>query len=1320
MATEDYYIRGAEESAQEDERRRQEASRPTIQNPVKSAAAFLKDSSFIDQVCKVYVLEFLSNFDDDGADAWANRLNSILNEYRSAPGFEFLTGKNEDGDKYDRVVDPAKYDNFKTAKQGSFQRGAVSLREVLLRMFQKENLPLIRALIESPNSVLLDDELATGRDQGVTNVTTNNFENGVNGSVLNFPSSANINLDGLNIWAFLLFGWETGLYTKDYDRNAPSAIPSLYNKVTTGKFIGRTWKADQVGNDASNADLWWMPIYYINESEEYGSSLALVSDENIANDEVFKDMFEYLPAPVAGEGDSPQSLLRWTGEEIYNTYGPNGPQGPRSESEPKYELFPRLPALPQSVEDKLYYSIGRSFSVGSTETGGYFESVSGKIPGNSAAFQSIYKKCLDVIASIATLYSNKTLEQFQDVLENLIEGAEENPEANFFADPEESEKRPPRTSVRPEAIKPSDHQCFLLENIRPIASAKDNLQKQARTRYKNLGAIYGTIAPGNITSRIQHGGKTDQVDALLNLCPEIYALLTPFIEVYRVEYKKDDKKKLRPVRQAKIPFPNFIDPRDIDAITNGQYGRFPGAGIKSFTWSLDGVQPAEVDNNISAKLELHFQTIQDLFSLNTSTMGAGGKEPGYLDLIIASPGVDDNQTGTGPGLSNASSAGSKPQPISAACFEAEMMDFDPRNFEIKVCAGWSVPPNFENIVNELESFRDLGPDYGKKLQNAIMESNIALFLTLTEHELNFNENGSVDLNIFYQARLSGLTRSPAADIFASSNFNDPKIENIDKKIKKIDKQRKKIQDRELKNQKLSGDTQALESLDEKLKDLLKEKSELQKLDKGVKYKKFLDRLYCSNKIYSYRVRQKRLLRDEDSAALRALKAKRRTGDQAYASYTPQRAEGASATLYEEAAKQIQDISLASSAGDDDGSRRARGRRALAAVKGLDEQRKLGSGTLDIPFFYLGDLIDEVVGHVGDLTDRDNGALQIILSEVELLDPLQAYQIKEISIECPDDRTKKIVRAISDIDPMRYTKITGISFKTNIGSIPISLEFFQEWFINNVVKTQAEKYNLLRFIKTVCSALISRAFNSMCFEGGPKFSLRFDTATFNFDRSFAGQNVTSTRLAKSKSEAQRKNCSVFDKNRKPSIPAFIISSIDSRPLTGDYDKDLSNGIYHYYLGASCGIAKSIKFDRVGIPYYREARLQRTSALSALQLREMYNVNMDMVGNTIHKNGQYIYVNPVAIGAGSAKTRGTVPNLARLLGIGGYYMVTGVSHTVSSAGFNVSLKAIQEGIDFSNNQTVHLIRYLPKETPKASSAPDNEQPVVAGTSVEGRPD
>ena len=84
---------------------------------------------------------------------------------------------------------------------------------------------------------------------------------------------------------------------------------------------------------------------------------------------------------------------------------------------------------------------------------------------------------------------------------------------------------------------------------------------------------------------------------------------------------------------------------------------------------------------------------------------------------------------------------------------------------------------------------------------------------------------------------------------------------------------------------------------------------------------------------------------------------------------------------------------------------------------------------------------------------------------------------------------------------------------------------------------------------------------------------------------------------------------------------------------------------------------------------------------------------MVGNNLHKNGQYIYVNPIAIGAGSMQQKGDLPNLARLLGIGGYYMISTVSHEISSAGFNVQVDSIQEGIDFSGagNSITELVPY-----------------------------
>jgi hypothetical protein len=845
----------------------------------------------------------------------------------------------------------------------------------------------------------------------------------------------------------------------------------------------------------------------------------------------------------------------------------------------------------------------------------------------------------------------------------------------------------PKQNVDPKPLKPFEHQCYLLENIRAISSYKDNLVQNEK--YKNIGAIFNegngrNNLPGNLISYINHANKTVEVNSLLNLCPEIYALLTPHIKIFRVEYSKDPDKKLFPVREQEIPFPNFIDPSDIEAIMNKDYGRFPGAGIKSFNWNLNGVNPAEVENNISATLKLHFQTVQDLFSLNQG-LAAGQDKPGYLDLIIKSSGVDDNNNTNRTNDQNHPQANRPQSDVSSECFEAEMMSYDPRDYEIKACVGWSTPPGFATIVDQLSSSRDKGPNYGIHLEAAINKTRLALFLTLTSHELNFNENGTVDLTVYYQARLSGLARSTKADIFAGGSTFTEDIAEIDKKLEDLNKQLGEASKETTQSDPLN-DPQ-VQSLREEKKKLLEQQSSLVTEDKAVKYKKFLNRLYCTNKIYSYKVPFKNLelLRDKTPED-RAKAARQRVKEQEYLNgYQPQNDAGATQTLYENAAKEISAITKK------DPDQEEQKKASPYAVTGqiINRERQ-------IPFFYLGDLIDEILNYMVTIIDSDaaRGSLQIILSQVELLDPLLAYQIEKLDIKCPNAKSKSIIKAITEVDPMRFRGLTGIKFTTNIGSLPISLELFQEWFINTIVKSQVETFHLLRFIKTICSSLIGKAFNSICFKDGVKYNLRFDSSIFNFDKSFTGKLTTVQDLAKSKANSDVKDCGQLDKNTTPSIPTFLIYSVDSRPLTGNYDDDLKTGIYHYYLGAACGIAKKISFQRVGMPYYREARLQRQSALSALQLREMYSANIDMIGNNLHKNGQYIYINPVAIGAGSLQQKGSVPNLARLLGIGGYYMVSSISHNVSSDGFNVQVQAIQEGIDFSaaGNSTVQLVPYI----------------------------
>jgi len=144
-------------------------------------------------------------------------------------------------------------------------------------------------------------------------------------------------------------------------------------------------------------------------------------------------------------------------------------------------------------------------------------------------------------------------------------------------------------------LRPFDFQCFLIENIVHLTGLRAPGTPGA-PKYKNVSRLSTNNDPGTVLSRINHANQTEQVRALMSLCPEAYALLEPSIKIYRVDYDKDNPTK--PIREQELHIPNFIDKTDIDSMLGANGGRAAGYGLKSFNWSLAGVQPAEVDNNI--------------------------------------------------------------------------------------------------------------------------------------------------------------------------------------------------------------------------------------------------------------------------------------------------------------------------------------------------------------------------------------------------------------------------------------------------------------------------------------------------------------------------------------------------------------------------------------------------------------------------------------------------------------------------------------------------------------------------------------------------
>tara|TARA_R110002012_G_scaffold48331_1_gene125925 strand:- start:6310 stop:10104 length:3795 start_codon:yes stop_codon:yes gene_type:complete len=816
-----------------------------------------------------------------------------------------------------------------------------------------------------------------------------------------------------------------------------------------------------------------------------------------------------------------------------------------------------------------------------------------------------------------------------------------------------------RQSVRdfetsPPKLTPFDFQCFLLENISKLVDNREADGLYARD-YENIIAVSTNGDPGNIINTIEHGSRAGVVESFLNICPDVYGLLVPYLKISRLEYDKlgnilvDPKTKRAVVRDLEIP--NFISKDDISSILSGGTGRAPGAGIKSFTWSLDGVQPAEVDNNISATLVMYFQSVNDFFN---GARSAGQAAPNFLDLIINSPAVKK--------LQNKKSGNKAPEekPCSDDLLRTQIhKDYEGKNYRVKICAGWATP-DYNTI---LELVRD--DKKALSLIRAINDSRVSLFLQMTQHQINFNQNGSLELTVKYQASLAGLLSGKTANIFDESSGS------IDEDIKREKDKIEDIEERE--------DRRSLSASDkEKKKKALEEIKELKNIQRNVKYRKLLRKIYSSKKVYNISLNPSELTltpyKDLDLAE-RLARIKRKADPELPATF-----EFAAVPKINQ---EMLDALNKNMAAKGSATSEAYSNIATKTFDQLTDQ-----STINIPFFYLGDLFDTVLEEIKE-NNKKNAAdgvkplnFNFFMSDVEMIDPLRAFRVENLEelINCGYDlRDVIFLDAATKETPTHYPEVNGVYRTMNIGDIPISLDAFQLWFKNNVVKKNKNNYFFLYFVKDVCKELITNALSSKCFGKEFNFQQRFDAQPLTLAKQEAKisnfspkKSTTSEAIAKAKASV---SCNLDPTQTELGL---LLYPTDSNPknLRGLFQPDLRRGIYHHYLGSSCGLVKQINFQREDQPYLRESRIQKEGALGAEQLRELYSANIELVGNTLYKNGMYIYINPSLLGADRT--------YLDYLGLHGYYMVTKVESTVTPSNFNVSIRALHEGIEFAGNK------------------------------------
>ena len=796
----------------------------------------------------------------------------------------------------------------------------------------------------------------------------------------------------------------------------------------------------------------------------------------------------------------------------------------------------------------------------------------------------------------------------------------------------EAEKAAKKSAKESEInIEPIDFQCVLL-------SRTHQLQNPSST-YKSITKVKDEkLDPGYIMSRIQHGGRTNQVDEILNLCPDVYASLVPYLRLFRVEYDKNNDEI--PGREKELTIPNFVSPSDVNDILGGKIsGRIPGAGVKSFSWDLQGVQPAEVDNNITATLVVYFQSVNDFFAgaAASGSFQAGKDQPTFLDLIINSPGAPKT------------SSPSTSTPKTPCPNASKTRDYKGANFRIKATAGWSAPDNLEDIYPNLQKDyktadgSSIGKTKGELLKEAIKATRVTLYLQQVRHDIAMNQDGSLTLTITYQAALNG--------ILGSENFNI---------LKPTEKTLPAEEFKDLKD--LRGLLEAEQKKDspneDRIDDLLESINELEQKDRRLKYETLLAGLFKSSKIYqTYATIEELQIKDlsvldeqERKAYFTTQTSNRGTPTKSAGSAkapelpTDKSGEEAADAINKEQAKKFDDIQ----------------------GEGLFDKQEDGA---EIPFMFLGDFIDEILTQVANNNNKTNVkqmGLDMFLTNIEFLDIFTAFQLSDADLKaitkCKDSAT------LDQIQSNPYGKIYR---EINLADIPISLDLFQSWFVKNVIRKDREKYYFMPFIKDVVAELISNSLSSKCYGVNNKFKFyqRFDVQPLTYVEDGASP-TTIGQIGLATNKLNDGTLKAGNKIRN----ALIMFSTDSRPknLKGDRGEDMTKGIYHHYLGSACGLVKNINFQREDQPYLREAKIQRNGALGAEQLRELFSVSIDMVGNNLFKNGQYTYVNPTLINASK--------QMLNLLGLHGYYLVTGVKSEVTEKSFTTSLRALQEGIEF----------------------------------------
>ena len=819
-----------------------------------------------------------------------------------------------------------------------------------------------------------------------------------------------------------------------------------------------------------------------------------------------------------------------------------------------------------------------------------------------------------------------------------------------------------------------NEQCFLIDNMDLLTPRGDTASKE------RLVLVNNSIKAADVISLLSKGNLAED---FLKARPAQLAYLVPQLRLFIPSEDPSKKDSIVYFSEYYAP-PGTLDKydgtsSDSEGVIFRENGRGRGAGISQFSFALDNKHPGAI--SFVANLEIKFSSIRDL------------AEGPYVSLI--SPQGVKNTPG-----------GGKPKNIQEKldqelkALEARRKDykgkrktkgksvrekknvkgvFSPKSNRLKAVVGWAIPSfNDQSVI----------PMGDKSFYESVKSNQMVLLMSMTNYKLTFGESGEATLSIDYAASIEESFSGPQSNIFPDNSVigrqnklrtanlkgvGNLSFEALKKSYGEGTQLFAKLSSPNSSNEKMdtgtgavilgtlgfadtttktinptiSGVDDALVKLD--LRILQKELAILEAKDKAPedkiktkkgqisntkhaltlmndsqrkdKYEYYLTKLTGTNardgKVKIVNVPESLLGIDQKSGTVEKPGSfTTRTSSNKKRKVTSVKKSGTSA--------------IGTVVNAEAGEKR---KEALSKVK-LDQNlnplaKEPGAyGKLPVRFVLFGDILDAMI------------------------EVVRASGVSE---------SQKIILGTVAV-PSSKLVAGGVKY-ISISDIPVSLNAFQVFFLDRVIKPQKTAYPMRLFIQDLLRFLLEPAFNQ-CFgspeDGGVSFETTFLTTAVDIKNGSV--------LKESDPIFGIKGLSNRDWNHLVNSPEakeyMIIYSQEKKEGNGKFDADKQKGVYHLVLGAENGLVKSFSFNAQDNQYLQTQNIVNAanggSELGVLAFPQ--DASITMIGNNLFRTGQTIYINAdFAMGK----------RVARELKMGGYYTVTKVSNSITASGFETSL-------------------------------------------------